>query len=651
MKLEWMRLTNFRQFYGDQTIRFSRDSSRNVTVVQGVNGAGKTALFTALNWSLYGLGADDIGELVSKRAIDEAVVGSDIEMQVQLSFWHGGERYTVTRAMSVTKTERSSWQAKTQNEFSLDIIRADGQTRTVQNPTGRIEAILPSKVRSYFFFDGERIDQFARPSHEAEVQDAVRNILRIEVLERAMRHLGTVADEHQRELKKRASGGLEDLLDKESRLRGDTEKARQKLAESRDERNAAQRQIQEIDLRLGEIQEVREWDEQRKVAMEAWKSREREKDHLLQQVREISNRGFLRFAGAAVSRAIKVLDEKRERGEIPPGIREQFVQDLLAGHLCICGRPIEEESDEHRRLMEVLQRSVPSALENVVLQTAGDLRAIQPSVEGVPQQLQEFMKRKAGLDDEMEELSAKLDEISRHLRGGEHEEVSALEGKRVEHSERVQALAGEMGRYEERIENLRSQLEQARSEIDKAQVSEKRAKGIQQRFSLARKAADAIEQMFDVFARDMRTSIQMEAKNIFQRLIWKESQFEDIRLSEDYRLEVIDRWGLPARPELSAGERQVLSLAFIAGMSIVTGEEAPLVMDTPFGRLSSAHREAITEQVPDIADQLVMFVTDEELHSQARANLEPRIGAEYNLVFDQATGSTTIEEITASATR
>ena len=33
MKLDWMRLSNFRQFYGDQDIRFSRDSSRNVTVI------------------------------------------------------------------------------------------------------------------------------------------------------------------------------------------------------------------------------------------------------------------------------------------------------------------------------------------------------------------------------------------------------------------------------------------------------------------------------------------------------------------------------------------------------------------------------------------------------------------------------------------
>jgi len=48
---------------------------------------------------------------------------------------------------------------------------------------------------------------------------------------------------------------------------------------------------------------------------------------------------------------------------------------------------------------------------------------------------------------------------------------------------------------------------------------------------------------------------------------------------------------------------------------------------------------------------LVIFVTDEELHSQARANLEPRIAAEYDLVFDQSTGCTMIREITARSAR
>ena len=71
-------------------------------------------------------------------------------------------------------------------------------------------------------------------------------------------------------------------------------------------------------------------------------------------------------------------------------------------------------------------------------------------------------------------------------------------------------------------------------------------------------------------------------------------------------------------------------------------------MDTPFGRLSRDHREAITKRIPEITDQLVILVTDEELHSQARENLEPRIGAEYLLDFDQDTGCTRVLDIAES---
>ena len=110
-------------------------------------------------------------------------------------------------------------------------------------------------------------------------------------------------------------------------------------------------------------------------------------------------------------------------------------------------------------------------------------------------------------------------------------------------------------------------------------------------------------------------------------------------------MEVIDRYGMPARPELSAGERQVLSLSFITAMSRISEEEAPLVMDTPFGRLSSHHRNSITQHLPELAGQLVLFVTDEELREQARKNLEPFIGAEYRLEFDHTTSCTAIVEV------
>ena len=192
---------------------------------------------------------------------------------------------------------------------------------------------------------------------------------------------------------------------------------------------------------------------------------------------------------------------------------------------------------------------------------------------------------------------------------------------------------------------LRKAIDDSKSLIDKAEVAEKKARKLQCCLSLTNGTYDAVDKMIGEFAYDMRQKIQEEAKENFQKLVWKESQFQDVSVDEDYHLEVFDRWGLPARRELSAGERQVLSLAFIMGMAKVSGEEAPLVMDTPFGRLSSEPRESITKHIPEIPEQLILFVTDEELHSQARKNLESRIAAEYELKFDQDTGSTIIRQL------
>ena len=60
MKLERITLENFRQYHGRQRLEFARDEQRRVTVIHGVNGAGKTSLFLAINWCLYGKSVENI---------------------------------------------------------------------------------------------------------------------------------------------------------------------------------------------------------------------------------------------------------------------------------------------------------------------------------------------------------------------------------------------------------------------------------------------------------------------------------------------------------------------------------------------------------------------------------------------------------------
>ena len=75
MRIERVDLFNFRQYFGSQRLKFSRQDEQNVTIIHGVNGAGKTSLFLALNWCLYGEGVDNIGQIISKEAVSRAQAG------------------------------------------------------------------------------------------------------------------------------------------------------------------------------------------------------------------------------------------------------------------------------------------------------------------------------------------------------------------------------------------------------------------------------------------------------------------------------------------------------------------------------------------------------------------------------------------------
>ena len=172
MKLEYLKLKNFRQYYGEQTIRFACDSPRHVTVIHGINGAGKTSLFTALNWCLYGKDTGKLGEFVSKRAMNEHT--GMVEAGVELCFKHENIRYVAERKRQGLLFEQNVL-GESKETFLLSEIGMDGQFRRISNPDWKIGSILPAEAREYFFFDGEKIDNFTRPDHEHDVKKAVRN--------------------------------------------------------------------------------------------------------------------------------------------------------------------------------------------------------------------------------------------------------------------------------------------------------------------------------------------------------------------------------------------------------------------------------------------------------------------------------------------
>ena len=114
MKLNYLQLCNFRQFYGKtpQIIFASGDrvsaqpTGRNTTVIYGNNGAGKTSILNAFTWVLYekftaAFASPDL--LVNQRSLNEAVLEKAVECWVELQFERDRKLYQLKRKCYATK--------------------------------------------------------------------------------------------------------------------------------------------------------------------------------------------------------------------------------------------------------------------------------------------------------------------------------------------------------------------------------------------------------------------------------------------------------------------------------------------------------------------------------------------------------------------
>lgn len=646
MKLERVGFSNFRQYFGDHRVSFSQDRDQNVTVIHGVNGSGKTSFFLALNWCLYGMGAENIGQLVSKEAVSRARRGEHITTRVEITFMHDGQRFMASRQLSgVKQSDGSILEEHEGSDLVLMRTNRTGIADRVANPIGVLNTILPSNVRTYFFFDGEKIDNFARPEAAREVEEAIYRVLSLEKLKRAKTHLSNKARELRGQLKGIVSDELKDLLAEDTKLRQEQDSLHERQKSLKDNIHSAQRRIEEINQKLRDFEAAQALQSQFDIYDQQIKDRENEFTELTNRIKELASQGYISMSAGAVADALALLDEKRQRGEIPSNIRQQLIEDLLEKKICICGRPFSEHDDAYEHLTNILSSSVPTSLEDDVLTTSGHLRSLKLRSSENAESLDSLMKDKVRLQDTIQRLYLEQDDIKRQMEGSDVTEVRTLAKNRDDFEADIESYLMEQGRNEARLEEIGSRIKDLESQINRAEKSQYKQRLLTRKLSLAQEASDLIDKAHDVFAENKRLEVEHETRSIFHSLAWKGEHFQDVRLTPDYQLEVIDRYGMQARPELSAGERQVLSLSFITAMAKAAQREAPLVMDTPFGRLSSAHREAITTNLPDLAPQLVLFVTDEELRDRALDNLSHRIGAEYRLNFNPDTSCTDIEEL------
>ena len=80
-----------------------------------------------------------------------------------------------------------------------------------------MDSILSENVREYFFFDGEKMDDLTKPGN-GKIEDAIRNIMHLPVIDKTRKHLDEVARDYRSELKRKGSSVLDELITKKRKI-------------------------------------------------------------------------------------------------------------------------------------------------------------------------------------------------------------------------------------------------------------------------------------------------------------------------------------------------------------------------------------------------------------------------------------------------
>lgn len=671
MILERLTIENLFCYYGEQSFDLApppgAPRERNLLIVEGRNGFGKTSFLNSLKL-LFGGVTDDLRAQALARPDGPAsrrvtlphnryVWGDDSALWSGVlntrAVAEGQRRYGVRgllldegRRVEITRTwERTPLRGARDYEGTLEIRVESRPMLDRQDQEDLLHDLLPREAIPYFFFDAELIQEIAL-LEGPELDQAVRRLLDIHSLERlgdaaASRHNAWLRESADAEQRRR----LGELEAEQARLRQEREGAASELARLKEElatlesrraaRSREQEQLRGRGLEVDQEALARAEHEARQALQQAVQT-------LLDQELPLAP---LRLPAPLLARTQQALDEVLRPPERPREAEARvirgLVQNLPPAVFDMGAEPEEPLSEAQRdfyrsKLRRQLEGCLPPPGEAARSALLGGLSAVGA---GYVRELLDGLGGPLG-----ERALGEAVERAREARSrlaARREERDRLRGASEHDRARWRQLADEILELSEKIGALRDQRipsvqNQQRGASQRLTEIANEIRGVQEeiarRAALARPAALAgrVERLLRRLAEQSRARRRVELEEhlntFFGVLFSSTAQIDRLSLDDQLRIKVQDRAGRPlGKVNLSAGTRQLVAVSFLWALTRVMGRELPVAIDTPIARLDREHQEAIlTEYLKEVSRQVLLLPTDSELTPERALALRPR---------------------------
>ncbi len=657
MRFERLEVENFASYYGEHSLDLDCSPDKPVVVVLGRNGYGKTSLFDALNWALYGTDYEsqlknqrerDIVDYVNSRAVREAAADDkSLEMTSTLYFEHDGVHYYITQALRVRPTRDTNGRVTTvfkDRATSLYEITS-GNHKRLEYDTIFMDEILPNNVKDYFLFDGDRIYNLSNPGASKEVRDAIYRVVDLELISNGIAHLSTVAKEYGRSVQRESTSELSRIQAQYLEAIDDLERLKGELKAQREEERAIKAQIEVYEGRLAELPDSSKLQAQRKELENRVKEAERSYEATTAQMRNLCATAALVLSRDSVVDLVTQLEAQRQKGLIPRKVSQTLLKDLLEMQQCVCGTEFAEGDSIYQaletRLRSEQQRSSDQALLELLFQLRAASDRISDAARGLADkdgEAEQIQEARRALDMGIKQVDAELAKLPQ-------EDVAELRKQLKERRDGLQTVTRKQEKLAIGIAGRKKDKDELEKKRDQLAAKEGKVKGLQEREKLARNAAEVLGDMYVTFAEDSRQAVEDLTKQEFTNFM-ESARGYSVTLSKGYELQVLDPNGNLALQKLSMGQSQCLSLSFITAIARVSEKNPPIVIDMPFGRLDSGVHNAISARLPEITSQLVLFLLpDVEWNDNTSKNLRSKASHIYQLDYDPTVEESTIQEV------
>ena len=647
-----IELHNFGIYNGThEMVLTDKIGNRNITLIGGLNGRGKTTLHDAVLIALYGKQA--LKYIQEKEKSYDKLLADHINN-------HATDEETFVAVTLVLEdgTEiriKRSWRSNGKRIDQQTVVEKNGNIDKYlgDNWNYYIEEILPFGIARFFFFNNEKITQLADDSSFEQIKSSIKAAIGVSTIEKTIDHIDEVIRRKEAALKSFETSELnQEYQDVEQEIA----RIDQRLEEAQREKNKLELHCQKLAIQM-ETKENEFWSSggdlsRNRDAIKAEMNRisdvvEQIQQEILQlasnpatplalckdlvaqsynEEQEQLKNDVRRHTDTIVNESYQRVITRLDSSQIPPQILDlvkSIINDELVGHV---SKAVKENRISMSPVSLMLYEKLISEFFPGITQKILNLIASSESQEAG------YMNLEAHLGDADDKTLAM--QLYETLKSIEKEKAVADN----EFQKKIDSIES-MKRQREILVGKRIRLIKGMAEKENTNDDNMR---------IIKYAAMSIEALTEFKKRLQKEKVgrlSKTASDCFQTLVEKQSLAERIDIDPetlDVTIVGVDGNEL-LKNQLSAGEQQMFAVAIVWALALSSGYKAPVIVDTPMARLDSSHRtNFVTKYLPAASSQVMVLSTDEEIYGRYLDMIRDNVVDYFTLLYREDERCTSI---------